>query len=1837
MTAEALEKWLVRLSENDVPYKELKVSPRTAYYLACWLHDVNQVWRLMPFFFLVVQNLCSDNDLNGKDLQSKLRAKVIRRIRVLLGKRVWTKADYGRNFKLPNQMDDDELVSFFEEREIFPPTSRGRLASGADSDIRQLLEHDGKVAALHREEAEKLAFAIMAVDEVVQDRSIPSNRVYEKLTSRDLSTLCKERDLLSSGNKAELIARLQQDDREREERVLEERAKTAAEEELAAASIYVPPRPPNRGLAQLLTEAQTTLSAAQRMDLLQLRGALLSRGLAVYGTREVLMQRLNDILRRDVIQAHAGKGRLLRYADAAVRHLSPAQVLDALSSRGQPAFTGGEEAAARLTNCLVDEWINAAMLGASSTSSSLLAAHFGGDIAPEGVLSGDLSEAAAAAAAQADPCIDVALLCGGVTPEQRTASLAAARAALAALQTDQLWGTLFGPDDNLEAAPEDLPTTDLPVIPVHIATISPWQMGALVDVTFEDNNAESLGVNPLENGTCIQIEAVPVNGSGVAVRACGFTTPVMIKGLAPATEYAVTAALRSAAGIGPILPGAAFSYTTPDRQGVAVQVLYEVPRGEGQDSTYVPLKWEHVRGVTAEELHARLKANCMWTGIEPAPLDAIVSPGTVLLPLGPVAVDRRREENENTLGPVVGSWGSSDIQQLLASRPAFAAIVRGLGYESSPLLELPIHDFGEGIEATLSGWLETEGLDALTTKVAVRAEAVGSVLASGIGRGVDEIASGAAELAVEWRDEVNSLVLEALPFGAVSFSVVVLNNGDAVVALPPTELGYEDLEEDILASDLEVEKFYAVQQGQDSMAMDEQQALTLDGHRLHPSALGYLASPTARLSLSTPPANIRPEVVDGIRSAAMKLFRDLGLKDFAQFRGWVVPVVDSDGADQSVQAQNGSEGGSSEVIGPAEPSRRGRPFAELQAEFENEQEALNQEAGLGVVSAHEKAGAVDVVASDAQSDSKDVGTETIQSLAEPGEAQLRSLQYGNFAGIELDDRTRVDLIAEAPSAPTEPIPEGTPEVSVPSKLPDLSSVDSKTLCCVGGHRIMFSQLDVLPALGSATGPLAQGAAAAGLAFDAIPRALVSLAAMRTGLLSAPLPQLLPRVQAGQYDENESSWPPLTPGQEDSSTSVASKEEELEEIGDAIAAWEEERKQPLPDSYDDIASWEEEGFDGVGLEDEKQDKMALETSGLRLDRAGEAVPLSSGEDLNSDEDEGFLLDEAAAKKILAEEFPGLHPTRQRVWVLCGGEGPERDASVRAAVSVVQALHGEADLLVDTFFLQPFDAGLREPERRRTLLRRRTDLLKIGATDDELLDEAPEFHPTRVRHPPPPEPQDLEWRGVWRLYGTDIVRDNVPDMQCACETALQIATTAPVLRRPGDPLHLTQQMMASVRAELELAGLTLGGPAPWGGSLDHPQPPQHFFLEEWVKAAQAQCVVVLLVLPGHPCSQGPLQKLLESRGVPFTGVSSVGAELCSDRTELLRTLREAAMYGGPSTLVPDFHSISLPELVATCETDAGADELFARLFGDWEGKTLVVRPAKDAGAGRGVARISCGRDLRVYAAALRQWAHIIPATELAAETDDVFLMMPPPTQFVIEPLLTATPLHLKLADEEQREEQLVEDSSLSLATTMDPLHTKLAWPQNNSWLEVRACVVGSPGYTICLGLTTTAVVTVGDDDTIVGTFDVTPPPPSVLDPLLADNAMRSLPVVAECAAFGGGAAEISALISVANGEIFIQEVNANPDLSPDGLLMRQAAQIGRSPTGILRELLRLGMTRGEWESVGEGGVASPSIFFSSVDDYLLSGDDADLLQPPTPTKDSYWGNPHMQIDVDYLKND
>jgi len=525
----------------------------------------------------------------------------------------------------------------------------------------------------------------------------------------------------------------------------------------------------------------------------------------------------------------------------------------------------------------------------------------------------------------------------------------------------------------------------------------------------------------------------------------------------------------------------------------------------------------------------------------------------------------------------------------------------------------------------------------------------------------------------------------------------------------------------------------------------------------------------------------------------------------------------------------------------------------------------------------------------------------------------------------------------------------------------------------------------------------------------------------------------------------------------------------------------------------------------------------------------------------------------------------------------------------------------------------------------LIQKREDLLKAGADDGMLFAEAPHLHPVRIRYPTPLSPQDVNRRGVWRMAGTNIVRNTVADLRHGIDKVLEASKMSLVSRRHEDAIHQREKIVHWTKKELELAGIsTKGGRAPWGGSLAAGREegvPQYSMLRDWVSAASERCAAVLMILPGHPSAYGALQELMDEYGVPYTGPSSISADLCNDRPELLRALTDAVNYDGSIISAPPVHSISSLELQATCQSTATSEEFFSKLFGQWENKMLTIRPARDSGLG--VARIKSGADLKHYNDAIQNWFDVLEAENNSVELSDIPMPLPPPARFVIEPFLTAVPIQLVSDPSAERDENIVNDA----------IFGPLSWPTNDSWLEARGCLLGGAGTMRCLGVSAFATKSSDKEGYDKSSFNITPIPRSVLPEEISNDIMLRLQLVADRLGLSG-AAEIALLINAATGEIVINEVDVHPDISPNGLLVKQAALMSppMSHVEVLRELLKESMSRGE-ESLDADANLDSSTALYPMDEFSASMTGMlDAPDAPNPTQ-NYFGDPYLKVEEGY----
>ena len=258
-------------------------------------------------------------------------------------------------------------------------------------------------------------------------------------------------------------------------------------------------------------------------------------------------------------------------------------------------------------------------------------------------------------------------------------------------------------------------------------------------------------------------------------------------------------------------------------------------------------------------------------------------------------------------------------------------------------------------------------------------------------------------------------------------------------------------------------------QGLDPEGVEALLELLRQEQRSHPGYLGGVGSPSQQLRQSTPPAALSAEATQAVRQASAKLFQGLGLRDYAQFSGWVLPprqpeleqalneaaALEAEQQKQQQQQQQQQDAEEQQQEQEEQQKTRGRSFAELQAIDEAvraEAEAARAASGFGGADdrATDRAGAADTSAA-----SGFLGADLAVAQGEAAAAA----DYGVFSGIVIDDsyRPTCDQILElGPFG--RPIPTEQPQPVVEA-LEDLSAASPQQLCQLGsGHSVAFATI-----------------------------------------------------------------------------------------------------------------------------------------------------------------------------------------------------------------------------------------------------------------------------------------------------------------------------------------------------------------------------------------------------------------------------------------------------------------------------------------------------------------------------------------------------------------------------------------------------------------------------------------------------------------------------------------------------------------------------------------------------------------------------------------------------------
>ena len=203
-------------------------------------------------------------------------------------------------------------------------------------------------------------------------------------------------------------------------------------------------------------------------------------------------------------------------------------------------------------------------------------------------------------------------------------------------------------------------------------------------------------------------------------------------------------------------------------------------------------------------------------------------------------------------------------------------------------------------------------------------------------------------------------------------------------------------------------------QGLDMAGVDALLELLMQEQRAHPGYLGGLVRPSQQLRQHTPPAGLSTEGAQAVRQASVRLFADLGLRDFAQFSGWVLPPRSQGGDQQQQQQQQQQRGGGEAAEAAEEQQQRPRTFAEL-LDIDAQVRAQQQQAASSAVSSADRAAALDTTAAPAGDvpPSPLLAAELAEAAAAAGEKS--AVRYGWYNGLQLDDsiRTTGEQAAEA--------------------------------------------------------------------------------------------------------------------------------------------------------------------------------------------------------------------------------------------------------------------------------------------------------------------------------------------------------------------------------------------------------------------------------------------------------------------------------------------------------------------------------------------------------------------------------------------------------------------------------------------------------------------------------------------------------------------------------------------------------------------------------------------------------------------------------------------------------
>eukprot|EP00892_Ulva_mutabilis_P002530 jgi/Ulvmu1/12278/UM087_0012.1 len=1133
----------------------------------------------------------------------------------------------------------------------------------------------------------------------------------------------------------------------------------------------------------------------------------------------------------------------------------------------------------------------------------------------------------------------------------------------------------------------------------------------------------------------------------------------------------------------------------------------------------------------------------------------------------------------------------------------------------------------EEAQAKVDEWVEETGMDVEGNVVVVKPAEGGSSIGVMFSQGMEEALTAARDCL---KGGSQMVVIEPKMLGAIEYTVSVVQSPEGcVVALAPTTLEVVDLNSDIEDHLNEVEVGQLEQQiGQ---AVETVSLFEDMDSRTTFFSYGRKYSPNEEIRTHTPP-KLEARMVQAIRRSAERAFLDMGLRDYARFDGWLLIHAEAEHCGMLAKSVARFTDPAGIAIPPELPLPGDGPLPE--DEFTVDGAIQPTDDDIARMGPEFEDDPVDEYVYDGDLD-RYFTLDQLEYAAnyEVEQAELRETEARaevQRTGIPYVDPP-VDAVAAARGdADAEFAPVTTPLDAVMKHPRELVKFEGGLVIIsevnpVSGLEQGSFLFQQAAALGWSHAAILRHIVAGALSRAGLPL----LPAPEEPV--ARDPETLARGEEMPGDmlavwTNTTEEAKLLDGE-----GAADDEAEVEDTRGAplridafddyveeFDEWADEhgeeivREEGEGGEDEDVRAWAikeglehapEGGMDGFGAlgmsagDGRAQGMPELgmpaldEFGGGDMGWRGDARPAAAGEDVD------------LAEHGLA---PDMHVARdrQKVYVLCGGESSERNVSLQGGITAWLHLRRYHDLEVTLYILAPQFSSLRERERRRDMLAERTHMMLAGLEEADLpegmtLDE--------IRRPATEEPPPLEERVVWAVPHALALRRSVAEVVEACELLALTETTAPHARPPGaaDGWRLREQMTW----EMGVAGLHGAGSmfeglgAPRSAAMD---------FEAFAFHAQTNSAVVFNMIHGSIGEDGTLQQYLQHFCIPFTGSGEAASRICSDKAEtaeVIGGLGDGNIYPIPKIelFLADLAEVAQAPELAEVGLEGMRDDLV--LHGD---APLLIKPALD-GCSTGIMRLQHPGDLVAYATAIAQEWDEIPV-EL---TPDGREPIPMPTSiissFLVEPFVETDIVEsetVKLADTAgasvlsattalgEEDVELVEDgppmgsdtegsesdaaaeAEVRLPVEMahnvqsDAFVTRLRRKHVSGLVEVTIGVYGTPGAMQAMQpsmqLKSGTTLSVSDKFQTGAAVCITPPPEELVPAASLQVAQESACSIANRLGLSG-LARIDAFMAVADGTLFVIEINTIPGLVPNNVLFHQA--LAEDPPLYPDEFLRM----------------------------------------------------------------